>query len=315
MPISTSAASAPPRPEAANAPVAPALAGALLALVVVLWGVNWPVMKAGLAYIPPLHFALGRMALGAATMLVVAALAGQLRWPARQDWPVVFSVGVLQMGLFMALVNFGLQFVGAGRAAVLAYTTPLWVVPLAAVLLRERLTRARGAGITLGLAGLAVLFNPLHFAWGDGRVLLGNGLLLLGALVWAVLIVQVRGHRFAGTPLSLAPFQFLVACALLGPAALAFEAGAPVRWGPELGLILLYNGPVATAFCFWAMLTVTRALPAATTALGTLGVPAVGIVSGALALGEPLTPSVLGGFGLIVGGLAVVALADRAPRT
>lgn len=312
MPTTTSAASAPPK--AANAPVSPAAATALLALVVLLWGSNWPVMKAGLAYIAPLHFALARMALGMATLVPVAALAGQLRWPARQDWPVVVSVGVLQMALFMALANFGLQYVGAGRAAVLAYTTPLWVVPLAAVVLRERLTRGRAAGLALGLAGLAVLFSPAGFDWHDPDVLIGNAMLLTGALVWAVLIVQIRGHRFAGTPLSLAPFQFLVACAVLAPAALLFEADAPLRWSPELGLILLYNGPVATAFCFWAMLTVTRALPAASTALGTLGVPAVGVLAGALALHEPLTPVVLGGLGLIVAGLATVTVTDRRGR-
>lgn len=312
MPTTTSADSAPLK--TANAPVTPATATALLALVVLLWGSNWPVMKAGLAYIPPLHFALARMALGFATLVPVAALAGQLRWPARQDWPVVVSVGVLQMALFMALANFGLQYVGAGRAAVLAYTTPLWVVPLAALVLGERLTRGRAAGLALGLAGLAVLFSPAGLDWRDPRVLLGNAMLLAGALVWAGLIVQVRGHRFAGTPLSLAPFQFLVACVVLAPAALLLEAGAPVHFGPQLGLILLYNGPIATAFCFWAMLTVTRALPAASTALGTLGVPAVGVLAGALALHEPLTPVVLGGLGLIVAGLATVTVTDRRAR-
>lgn len=305
----------PPRAEAdAAAPISRAAAGGLLALVIVLWGSNWPVMKVGLAHIPPLHFAAARMLLGAATMFPVAALAGQLRWPLRQDWPVVVSVGLLQMGLFMALANFGLQFVGAGRAAVLAYTTPLWVVPLAALVLRERLTRGRAAGLALGLGGLAVLFHPAGFDWHDPDILIGNGLLLLAALVWAGLIVQVRGHRFAGTPLSLAPFQFLVALAVLLPAALIIEGGATVEWSGTLALILLYNGPVATAFCFWAMLTVTRALPAATTALGTLGVPAVGVLVGAVALGETLSPPVLGGLALIAGGLAAVSWAER-PRS
>ena len=260
-------------------------AALLFAAVIVLWGVNWPVMKIGLESIPPFHFALARMLLGGLTMFAVAALAGQLRVPSRHDLPVVLSVGLLQMGAFMALVNWGLEFVGAGRAAILAYTTPIWVVPLSLLTLRERLPALKLLGLLLGLGGVAVLFNPLGFDWSDRHVLLGNGLLLLGALVWAVLIVQIRGHRWEGTPLSLAPWQFSVAMLALAPLALVVEHDEPIRWSTELALVLAYNGPIATAFCFWAMISVTRALPAVSTSLGSLGVPVVGMMSAAWWLG------------------------------
>lgn len=289
-------------------------AALLFAAVIVLWGVNWPVMKIGLESIPPFHFALARMLLGGLTMFAVAALAGQLRVPSRHDLPVVLSVGLLQMGAFMALVNWGLEFVGAGRAAILAYTTPIWVVPLSLLTLRERLPALKLLGLLLGLGGVAVLFNPLGFDWSDRHVLLGNGLLLLGALVWAVLIVQIRGHRWDGTPLSLAPWQFSVAVLLLAPLALVVEHDEPIRWSTELALVLAYNGPIATAFCFWAMISVTRALPAVSTSLGSLGVPVIGMMSAAWWLGEPLTPTNTGGLLLVLAGLGAVAMADTRSR-
>lgn len=289
-------------------------AALLFAAVIVLWGVNWPVMKIGLESIPPFHFALARMLLGGLTMFAVAALAGQLRVPSRHDLPVVLSVGLLQMGAFMALVNWGLEFVGAGRAAILAYTTPIWVVPLSLLTLRERLPALKLLGLLLGLGGVAVLFNPLGFDWSDRHVLLGNGLLLLGALVWAVLIVQIRGHRWEGTPLSLAPWQFSVAMLALAPLALVVEHDEPIRWSTELALVLAYNGPIATAFCFWAMISVTRALPAVSTSLGSLGVPVVGMMSAAWWLGEPLTPTNTGGLLLVLAGLGAVAMADTRSR-
>jgi len=133
----------------------------------------------------------------------------------------------------------------------------------------------------------------------------------LAALLWALQIVQVRGHRWEGSPLSLAPWQFAVAVCLLAPAALIFEHGHGIRWSPALGLILLYNGPVATAFAFWAVLTVTRALPAVTTSLGTLGVPITGMLLSSLVLGEPLTATNVSGLVLLIAGLAMVALAER----
>lgn len=295
---------------ASHNPSRPA-AYALLALVILLWGVNWPVMKAGLDYLGPLTFAAVRMAMGALIMGAVAGFSGQLRLPAASDWSLVVLIGLLQMAGFMALVTTALQYVPAGRSAILAYTTPLWVTPAALLLLGERLNPWKTLGLAVGLGGVAVLFNPFSFAWHRPEVVLGNGLLLLAALLWAVLIVRIRRHRWQGSPLSLIPWQFLVAAAALLPLALWAEGGQPVRWGWELGVVLLYNGPLATAFCFWAIITVNRALPAITTSLGTLGVPVCGLAASALFLGEPLTPAKTAGLGLVLGGLLLVTLGDR----
>ncbi|MFN0299917.1 MAG: EamA family transporter [Burkholderiales bacterium] len=77
---------------------------------------------------------------------------------------------------------------------VLAYTTPLWVMPAATLFLGERLTPRRVIGVALGLLGLAVLFNPFAFDWSDQSSVVGHGALLLAALCWAASIVHIRGH-------------------------------------------------------------------------------------------------------------------------
>jgi drug/metabolite transporter (DMT)-like permease len=254
-----------PTSDPANAVVSPRTALILLGLIIVLWGSNWTVMKIGLAYIPPLTFAAARMIMGAAILFAVAAVLGQLCLPSRHDRLIVLSVGLVQMAVFMALTTFALQFVPAGRSAILAYTTSLWVVPLATVFLHERLWPLKAMGLVLGLAGVAVMFNPLGFDWRDPDVLLGNGLLLLAALLWALLIVLVRGYPGASSPLTLGVWQFLLAAAVLVPLALALEDSAAIVPGPALAAVLAYHGPAATAFCFWGMITVTQALPAITT--------------------------------------------------
>jgi drug/metabolite transporter (DMT)-like permease len=288
----------------------------LLAAVIVLWGVNWPVMKVGLTYIPPFWFAAARLALGAATLFALLAALGRLALPPRRDLPVLFSVSILQMTVFLCLVNTGLLTVGAGRSAVLAYTTPLWVTP-AALLLGERLTPRKTLGLALGLAGLATLFNPLGFDWGDRDVVVGNGLLMLAALSWAGAILHVRRHAWAATPLDIAPWQMLAALPVLvalaawreGP---AFGAAAVIDWqAPDLWWVLAYNGPVATAFCYWAAVTVSRGLPSIHTTIGFLGVPAVGVLSAALTIGEAVPLDlVLGGL-LILAGLTAMALGEN----
>lgn len=308
-PAAQAAPTAPP--PRSSRPVRPVTAAVLLALVILLWGVNWPVMKVGVQLIPPLTFSCLRLFLGAITLFGVAAMAGQLRLPSRHDLPIVISVGLLQMAGFLLCIGIALQYVPAGRSAILAYTTPLWVVPLALAFLGERLNRLKILGLALGLGGVAVLFNPAAFDWTDDAVLLGNGLLMLGALLWAVNIVQVRGHRWEGTPLSLGPWQMLVGATALLPAAVWADWGRPIVWGTDLALVVAYNGPIATAFCFWALVSVNRALPAITTSLGTLGTPVVGLLASAWLLGERVTATNLGGLGLIAAGLVMVLLAER----
>ena len=215
------------------------------------------------------------------------------------------------MGAFLGLVTVALQFVSAGRSSILAYTTALWVVPGAALFLGERLTGTKLTGFMLGMAGVAVMFNPAAFDWTDTSVLIGNGLLMLAALAWAAQIIQVRGHRWHASPLELAPWQFTVAAVALFPFALFMDAGRSIDWTGQAAAVLFYNGPIATAFCFWAVVTVNRALPAITTSLGTLGVPVAGVAASAAMLGEPVTLTNLAGLVLILGGLAWLALGDR----
>ena len=112
------------------------------------------------------------------------------------------------------------------------------------------------------------------------------------------------------------PWQLLLGAVVLLPLALIIEPNPDVRWGWPLAVVLAYNGPLATAFCFWAFVTVNRSLQATTTSLGSLGVPVVGMLAAAIALGEPLTGAKLLGLGLILAGVVLLSIAagrDRPP--
>src|SRR5260370_2489929 len=104
---------------------------ALLAVVVLLLGTAWPAMKIGLAGATPIQFAAARAILGAAVSFLLLTCIRQLRLPSRADLPIIVSVGLFQMTFFFALANLGLPYLPAVRSAVLAYTTALWLVPLA----------------------------------------------------------------------------------------------------------------------------------------------------------------------------------------
>jgi drug/metabolite transporter (DMT)-like permease len=85
---------------------------------------------------------------------------------------------------------------------------------------------------------------------------------------------------------------------------------ASIDWSWRLILMLLYDGPLATAFAFWAAVSIQRALPSTTVSLSYLAVPAWGLAASTLWLGEALPASlVLGGL-LILLGVAAIAIGD-----
>ena len=288
-----------------------ATALALLGIVVLLWGLNWPIMKVTLAEVPALWFCAARMAMASLSLFALQGVLGGIRLPRREDLPVLASTGILQIAIQNACINLALQRVPAGRSSVLAYATPLWVLPGAALLLGERITGRRLAALGLGLGGLLLLFNPASLDWGDARALSGNALLIAASLATAVPLLHMRRHRWHATALELAPWQCGLAAVVATPIALLVEGLPAVAWHPLLGLSFLYAAIPCTAFGMWAMTRFTRALPAMTTALGLLGVPLVGVLSSALALGEPITGTLIAAQLLIAAGV-VIGTASRA---
>lgn len=276
----------------------------LLVLVVIIWGSNWPIMKIGLRSIDPLWFAAARLSIALVTISTLLLFLGRLKRPHRQDVPIVLGVGVMQFAIFVTLINVGLTEVNASRAALLAYTTPLWVTPGAYFFLKEPISRMKLVGAGVGVCGLLILFNPLGFDWTDASVVKGNGLLLVAAMVWALSILHIRKHEWKGSVLELTPWQIMVALLIVVPYAW-FSNTRPVIWSSELVLILLYNGMMATALAQWASMRVTQILPAITVSLGFLMVPLMGILSSIIWLNEPFTMTLGLGAALIVGGLVL----------
>jgi drug/metabolite transporter (DMT)-like permease len=306
--------SAPHTSSPSSKPLSRSAAYALLVALVVIWGLNWPIMKLVVHAMPPLWFVVTRFTVGAACLFAFLLVTGRLAKPTRADWPAIVSVSVFQMWLFIGLTTIGLQFVPAGRSAILSYTMPLWVFPAAVLFFGEKLTPWKLIGMVLGLAGLIVLRNPASLDWSDRHELLGNFLLLLGAGSWAIAILHTRRHRWHLSPLQLAPFQMAL---LIVPACfVAWALEGPFRgeWSWRLILMLLYNGPLATAFGFWAAVSIQRALPSTTVSLSYLAVPAWGLAASTLWLGEALPASLLLGGLLILLGVAAIAIGDARHR-
>jgi drug/metabolite transporter (DMT)-like permease len=284
-----------------------------LAAAIVLFGLTWPMMKIGLSAGSPVWLAAGRATVSAMSSFLMLALLGRLRIPPRGEWPIVMSVGALQLTAFFALANLGVQSVPAGRSGVLSYTTMLWMVPLS-LLAGERVGWRAAAGVVLGVAGLVVIVDPARFDWHDRGIVMGHVYLLLAGLSWALAMMHTRRHKWQTSPLDALPWQMSVATVLLWVLAMIFEPHGHFdfnKW--QLWAALLYIGAFAGPIGTWAAVSVTRALPPITASLAMLGVPLVGIASSVALVGEPITLPLALGTALVIAGIAIVIL-DRSRR-
>ncbi|MBA1186725.1 MULTISPECIES: DMT family transporter [Stutzerimonas] len=308
--------------EARNTPVSsrtlltPRLKGmVLLLLAILVWGANWPVMKAGLGHVTPVWFSASRFALGALCLFLLQLLTGTLYRPSRGDVPLLLSVGLLQMLAFTLLGALAMTDIPAGRSAVLAYTTPLWVTPLAVLVFRERLVPRQLLGAALGMFGVAVLFNPLALDWHNANLVRANLMLLIASACWALCILHLRYAKVRATAYQLAPWQMLVATAPLLALARIVEGPFTGDGSVAFWQIILFVGPLATAFCFCAVNAASMWLPATSMSLAMLGVPLVGLMSSVFWLGETLSASLIAGVLAISAGILLAIVKTRAKAT
>jgi drug/metabolite transporter (DMT)-like permease len=216
--------------------------------------------------------------------------------------------GALQMAAYSALTGLALTQLPAGRASVLGFSTPLWVVPLAVWRGQERPTPSALLGVGVGLGGILVIALPTMLRGGAHQAA-PYLMLTAAAFAWAITIVFVREHRFDADPLALAPWQTLVASAVLFVVAIASEGPPPSVVGARAVAALLYVGPVATAFAYWAMVEIGRRIPASTLSVALLATPSLGLAISALVQRERIDAPLLAGIALVAAGIRLATMA------
>ncbi|THJ35740.1 DMT family transporter [Lampropedia aestuarii] len=281
-----------------------------LALMVLLWGLSWPATKLALNTVPPLWLAAIRFGSAALCLFGLLAVRGKLVLPTRVDWPIVASIGFLQMMVFTGLGMIAMVHVDTSRAVLLAYTTPLWGVVVGWLALRQTPTRWQLAALLLGLAGIGLICSPWEMDWSAPGAVMGAAFLLVGAISWSVVILHIKRHRWSASPLALAPWQMLLATVPLAAIAYGLE-GAPteIAWDLRLVELLVFIGPIATSACFVISAEHGRRVSTFAMSNFTLGVPLIGILASVLFLGNQLTVLFAAGLGLVVAGMVLAATA------
>ena len=283
----------------------------LLVLLTLFWGFNWPVVKTVLSSMSPLHFRSWGLAIGAGGLFAMARLGGlPVRVP-RGAWGRLAAISMLNFGAWHALTAYGIPLMDSGRAAILAYTFPVFGVLFSLWLLKERLTLARGAGLALGIAGLALLMGSELTA--VGRSPLGALLLLGSAVSWALGTVIMKRWPVDLPTTSFAAWQLALAFAPIFICAVLFERGGFSPLGlplwPFLGF--LFSVFVCGGFCNWAWMKIATVAPVTISTLSTLMIPVVGVFTGMLVLSERPQWTDYAALVLVITALASVLMPPR----
>jgi drug/metabolite transporter (DMT)-like permease len=281
-----------------------------LPLVPILWGYNWVVMKSGVQFMDPFQFAAWRFVPAGLLLLGVQAA---LRRPLRvRSFATLAWGGLLQAAVNTALSLFALRQGPAGRAALLCYTMPFWVVLLGWPVLGERPGRIQVAALLAAAGGLSLVFLSGGAAGNVPAVALAT----LSGLAWAGGAVLTRRLlvRDGADPLAVAAWQML-----LGGIALAAVAvlvpGRPPTWSPYLAFAVLYEILPATAVAWVLWTALLKHVSAGVASLAILSTPIVGLVASGLELRERPSGMEAAGMALLVTALVLVGpLAVRQAR-
>lgn len=252
----------------------------LLAALTLAWGFNWTAMKVALTGVPPWTFRTLCLGLGSAVLFLVLKAGGHALAIPRGQRARLAVLAFFNITCWNLLVAFGMTTIPSGRAAILAYTMPVWAVPLSVWLLGERLEARRVLGLVLGMTGLALLA-------GDAFSSPGTLLVLGAAISWAIGTVLQKRYPMAMPSGAYTAWIMLLGGLPIFVGAMVFDDFGELRdvgLRPALGVA--YNVLIAFAFAHWAWIKIATAVPVTVFSISMLIIPVVGVLSGMLFLGE-----------------------------
>lgn len=285
----------------------------LLVVLTVVWGINWPIMKLGIADFPPLTFRAMSLALGLPVLgLALVWMKVPFRIP-REHWRELLLLTVTNMLVWHSLIILAVGSLSSGRAAILGYTMPIFAAVLGAMCFGNRLLPRAWVGVAAAALGAALLLWH-EFSNLSGRPV-GVLLALTGAATWALGTHLLRRTTIPLPTLTLSFWMTVLATLTLGVLATLFEherwkAPPPAAWSG-----IAFNAIAIFGFAHAVWFSLARSLPPVASSLSVMFIPVLGVFSGAWWLGEVLHWQDWAAVALMVVAIASVLWPSRAPAS
>lgn len=300
-------------------PRAPWTYDVALLFAVLVWGVNFAVLKAVLDVMPPhalnvLRFMVSLVVLGGLYVVFQRRAGAPLAAPLRRFAGPLFGLGLL--GFFVYQVSFiiGVDHTTAGNAALIMASAPIWTALIGHVAGSEYLSTGAWLGLLLSLAGAAVIVvGGAEVLDLSDDTLVGNLLMVAAAACWGAYTAFSKPLSRHVSPTAISFFGLAFALPLLlGVGLPAMDEVAWERTGVLVWAALVFSGGLSTGLAVVIWNAAVRQVGAAQTAIYGNLVPVVGLASGVILLGESVRWAQLAGGALIVGGVVLMRRARRA---
>ncbi|MEU0275095.1 DMT family transporter [Streptomyces sp. NPDC006307] len=311
--------SATPTPAAPSAPAAPAARRAALdwrirfAVLALIWGFSFLLIKVGTQAYAPFHVTFGRLLFGTAVLAVAMAVKRTALPRGARTWGHLTVAGFLLNALPFSLFAYAELTIPSTLAGICNATSPLWGMILSLVALSEdRPTRRRVAGLGIGFLGVLTVLG----AWQgfSGLDVTGTAMALLASLSYPVGWIYVR-RTLAGrgeSHLSLTGAQLFLATlqlAAVTPLFTSWPQEFPVL--PLLAVVAL--GALGTGLAVLLQYGIVAEVGPTTAQMVTYFIPVIATAAGVTLLDERLTWNTPVGALIVLAGAALTQ--SRAPRT
>jgi len=276
---------------------------ALLSMVVI-WGVNFTVVKSALSEMTPLTYNAVRFGVASLLTLLLAWIVERDLSIARRDWPYVFLLSLIGNFLYEVLYINGLARSRAGNTSLILSTAPIFVAIIGTLTKQEKLRWQNWLGIFLSFLGLYVLVLGSGSGLGWGReTLLGGLLVLASASTWGLYTVLLKPLVQRYSPLKTTAWVMAVTTPLLILVAvpdMRQQNWAAVSTRSWLGLLFSSALAIAIAYVIWN--TGVRRVGSARTAVYSYLTPLVSVAVAWIVLGEAMRPvQALGAIATVLG--------------
>ena len=272
-----------------------------LLLLSLLWGAAYLFTRSTVPSFGPVP--LVALRLGIAALMLLPLLWARGGWPVLRAHPrQLLMMGVPLTALPFVLLSWGALHITAGLVAVLNATAPMFAALIAHYLLKERLGAWRAAGLVIGFAGVALLmWGNVSFKSGDGVMAM---LAVLGtSMLWSVGATYTKRHFGGIDPVVTTVGCLALASISLWPLAWATWPAQPPRaraW-VEMAFLGFASSGLGMLMYFRLLRRIGPVRAMSVTFLS----PLVAMVSGALYLGESITPQMLAGCAVVLLGTAL----------
>lgn len=287
------------------------------ALLCLIWGSTWLVIKIGYGGLGPFEVAALRFLLAGALLVpigqAIRARDPAFRWPrGRAEWRLVAFVGVALFALDYGLIYWGEQHIDSSLTAVTFAVLPIFTAIAAHVYLPgERLTTRKLAGTLLAFLGVGVLFaDRLRVDAGHLGPLLA---IVASAACAAAASVATKRHGGALHPAALNAPAMLIGAAALAAASLAAGDGLSLPDSPGVWWSVIYLAVAGSIVTFLVYFWLLKTWSATSLSFISVFTPIVAIALGLLIRERP-TPWMFAGAALILAGVATAVAAGR-PRS